>query len=698
MRLTRLEIDNFKAVRSLLLEDLEDVVVLAGPNGCGKSTVFDAIRLWKSAHGGYQPNEVHQWFSEFQLRVGDTSILKVLGDKTKPTKISIEVKIAETELNWLKENAENLVRMNVWRQVAPQAVQQRGWSSKTGLAEDLRVHEPRVQAALTNDLPLFLTELQKAGHRGTLIIQPDANVTIDTDIILTTLFSTYEPQALGVIDYHGPQRTYQREQLGGINLNLDNKEEQNKAHALYNYNAKYSNVKSELAAAYIQDLIAQQAGAQAGEKQASLLETLHELFQVFFPGKTFKGVQPMQNGSLAFTVETAAGEHDIDDLSSGEKEVLYGYLRLRNSAPKNSVILLDEPELHLNPRLVSGLPDFYYKHLGQALNNQLWLVTHSDALLRQAVGHVGFNVFHMQPPSINEETGNQVQLIKAEEEVEQLIIDLVGDLAAYRPGGKLVILEGGGDSEVDLRIIQDLFPETLAKANFISGGSKARVREFHELLDRAKGVGAVPAKIVSIVDADFEVGSDSETNSEVLQWDRFHIENYLLEPDFILQVMADLRTANPTQTDAEAVLELLRKSAQDTLPKLLRHRLETMANKAMVSVISTKTNPNGPDPSAELRARVASSLDKVAKVADGNLSLDALRAEEEKIRAELQESLDDGTWIRKFRGRDILSRFVADHMDGAVGYVAFRDLILARMRDSGFRPDGMAAVLEKIMK
>ncbi len=61
--------------------------------------------------------------------------------------------------------------------------------------------------------------------------------------------------------------------------------------------------------------------------------------------------------------------------------MLYGYLRIRNAAPKHSVLLIDEPELHLNPRLIKGLASFYHRHLGKALGNQLWLVTHSDALI-----------------------------------------------------------------------------------------------------------------------------------------------------------------------------------------------------------------------------------------------------------------------------------------------------------------------------
>lgn len=65
------------------------------------------------------------------------------------------------------------------------------------------------------------------------------------------------------------------------------------------------------------------------------------------------------------------GNHDIDDLSAGEKEVLFAHLRLRISAPRRSILLFDEPELHLNPRLVRGLADFYRRHLGENLENQI---------------------------------------------------------------------------------------------------------------------------------------------------------------------------------------------------------------------------------------------------------------------------------------------------------------------------------------
>src|SRR6185369_5132246 len=110
----------------------------------------------------------------------------------------------------------------------------------------------------------------------------------------------------------------------------------------------------------------------------------------------FMGAQPTRAGMLTFNVRTVTGQvHDIDELSSGEKEVLFGYLRLRNVAPKHSVLMLDEPEIHLNPKLVRSLPEFYHTHLGTPFANQIWLLTHSDALLKESLDEQGFAVYHM---------------------------------------------------------------------------------------------------------------------------------------------------------------------------------------------------------------------------------------------------------------------------------------------------------------
>ncbi len=112
-------------------------------------------------------------------------------------------------------------------------------------------------------------------------------------------------------------------------MNLDAVEQQRSAHSLYNYANKYANVKSEMASSYIKELLAEQVSKSA-DGQESLSSTLKELFRTFFPDKEFLGPQPTESGTLLFPVKTADGAtHDLNELSAGEKEVLYGYLRLR---------------------------------------------------------------------------------------------------------------------------------------------------------------------------------------------------------------------------------------------------------------------------------------------------------------------------------------------------------------------------------
>ena len=82
MKIERLEIYNFRAIENVVIEADSPMVVIAGPNGCGKSCVLDAIRLVKSIYGGYADNEYGLWLGEFQIAPNSpSSMKKVLRDK-----------------------------------------------------------------------------------------------------------------------------------------------------------------------------------------------------------------------------------------------------------------------------------------------------------------------------------------------------------------------------------------------------------------------------------------------------------------------------------------------------------------------------------------------------------------------------------------------------------------------------------------
>jgi predicted ATPase len=688
MKIESLHIANFRGIREAQLLNLHNMVVIAGQNGSGKSCVLDAIRLLKSVYGGYQQNEWHHWMGEFQINFQNRNDLaNLLNNPEKELRISCEIGLHSEEREYIRSHSEDLVRQSIWRTMYPELY---AWSTfrAISLAAHLRGREAEIQEQTEAQLRMLIEELAKPKIVGEFVLAPGLAPRVEPSKTLEIIFGTFRPHYLGVIDYHGPHRMYGRETLQGINLNLDALEQQRSAHALYNYINKYANVKSEMAASYIKEILSKQAG-QSTNAQESLSNTLKALFQTFFPDKEFLGPQPTPEGTLQFPVRTADGAtHDLNELSAGEKEVLYGYLRLRNSAPKFSVILLDEPELHLNPRLIRGLPDFYDRHLGRALQNQIWLITHSDALLREAVGQDSYSVFHMQTAASS--NSQQVTPLLAREGLQRAVIDLVGDLASYRPDAKLVIFEGEY-SEFDQRMTTALFPTLQQKVNMVSAGNKQRVRGLHDVLSVALERGQVPMQIYSIVDSDADETNPLQDHS--FAWDVYHIENYLLETGYILKIVKDLGS-NLYNTEEE-VYEALRECARETLTNLVRHQLASSVHKRLVESIQTATNPNSPAVAPDLSDAIKRSVNKIIQLSDVDLGLAKLKEQEEALYADFEKSLAADSWRKRFRGRDVLSRFAG--RVNKVNYEVFRDLIIAAMRDARYQPPGMRTVIEKIL-
>jgi len=56
MKISGLELTDYKCFEHLVLKDLGNRVVLVGPNGCGKSAILEAIAVLKEYGGTYDPN------------------------------------------------------------------------------------------------------------------------------------------------------------------------------------------------------------------------------------------------------------------------------------------------------------------------------------------------------------------------------------------------------------------------------------------------------------------------------------------------------------------------------------------------------------------------------------------------------------------------------------------------------------------
>lgn len=693
VKIHSLAIDNLRAIRHFEVTDLPDFVVVAGANGSGKSCVFDAIRLLKSVYGGYQANEYQQWFGEFAINLQDPQDLrKLFRDQTRAITIDATISFAATEIEYLAANVETLALPVAWQEVTGQPVDYWSWNRIT-FATQLRSHQQELQnavARLSTDVRAALTSPRQ---RVALTILPTGEMSIAECKPAEVAFQAYEPEHLGVIEYHSASRTYARQQVGGITLDTRAFEDQRRQQRLYNWQTKYQNVKTQLSSSYLRGIITRESGQL--DTAEDLNSTMQELFRTFFPDKTYEGVRPQPHGGLEFPVRLTSGEvHDIDELSSGEKEILYGYLQLRNSTPRHSVILLDEPELHLNPSLLQGFTDFYYRHLGLSQGNQLWLVTHSDTLLRQAVGNCNYRVYQMVSATAQEVGANQAVEVVADDDVERVTISLVGDLASYRPHGKVVILEGRAEHGFDVTMVKRLFPDFARRVNLVSGGHRQRVRDLYSALESAATQAGIRNRFFAVVDKDAFPERPASPSTAEFTWNAYHIENYLLDFGSIRAATNGL-LGRVRFDDDEEVVSVLRECAEEILDRLVLERLQASVNERFLTAVAVKGPPDTKAPARDLLPSISASASRIGDLAE-QLTIDTLECQAAEYRSVLATSLADDSWLKEFPGRLVLRRYADRVLGGKIDSMMFSNAVLDKMVEREVKPPGMQQILDEI--
>ncbi len=406
-----------------------------------------------------------------------------------------------------------------------------------------------------------------------------------------------------------------------------------------------------------------------------------------------------QNGEITFPVVTNDGTiHDIDDLSSGEKEVVFGYLRAKTHTPTDSIIMIDEPELHLNPGLIRGLAKFYQEGIGSGKRNQLWLVSHSDAFLRDAVRTGGMKVFHMEHCGYGE--GNQLHPVDTDDEVERLFLEIVGDIATFKPTGPLIILEGnvGG---TDKWIVEQLFPKLAEAATVVGAGGVMQLEKIAEVFDAIEKQRYRRRQVIAISDGDTTTrrGRKSANRRGRLKWDRYHIENYLLEEEYITRALKRLTRDEGIQyVTTGSVGVRLKEIARRLVDDFARERVEMDLRDGVRSASrlpgTTKQAAESGDIAELLAERTQEIAQLVSEYQASHGQATRIREKLEQEKTELLETLETEEWKKCFKGRDIIGRFVGEFGQG-VPRDTFVTAIVREMQNDGYEPSGMRHVLEK---
>ena len=119
-----------------------------------------------------------------------------------------------------------------------------------------------------------------------------------------------------------------------------------------------------------------------------LVDLLEFVNGQLFVGQASKAIRTPRRQELLTYVSTLTGEHPLVDLSHGERALLQFYIRIACSMTRNSVVLIDEVEMHLHSgwllRFIEGIKDL----LRATPSLSVIFTTHSRELIRLFDHHI----------------------------------------------------------------------------------------------------------------------------------------------------------------------------------------------------------------------------------------------------------------------------------------------------------------------
>ena len=116
---------------------------------------------------------------------------------------------------------------------------------------------------------------------------------------------------------------------------------------------------------------------KVGDIQKKVFNEINEIFENLSIDVKVEDISQDGRNITLFT-NSSGDEFDINELSSGEKQLFLRTLAIKMLNPENSIILIDEPELSLHPKWQQKIVDVYRK-IGK--NNQIIIATHSPHIL-----------------------------------------------------------------------------------------------------------------------------------------------------------------------------------------------------------------------------------------------------------------------------------------------------------------------------
>lgn len=258
-------------------------------------------------------------------------------------------------------------------------------------------------------------------------------------------------------------------------------------------------------------------------------------------------------GMLFFKKKDTETPFSYNVLSAGEKEVvdLLLDLYLRKDEYKDSIYIIDEPELHLNTSIQKKLLIEINRLVPE--KSQIWVATHSIGFLRalQEELNIESQIIEFTPENKwAKESYILKPMIKSRKAWQKLFATALDDLTSLVAPRTIVYCEGrdmptrdgrerGLDADVYNNIFGNNYPETL----FVSSGGNTELDQRSDIAIAVLSKALPDTKILVLKDRDMASGKETTeadrqrylTNNpdyhRVLR--RYEIENYLYDKDVL---------------------------------------------------------------------------------------------------------------------------------------------------------------------
>jgi len=595
MRISRLELTDYKCFEHLVLDDLGNRVVLVGPNGSGKSSVLESIAVLKEYIGTYDPN-VNLYMATIPVLNKHTTAwpqnvpLPIRSDQPSTTiKVLLDLNPAESAVVGGQEHVEASVTIDRSHEVAR-------WSSHPNVGE---------------------------------------------------LFRHFDSASgIGVFDYISSDRRYTSQRLTSLDISRLSLDSQRRERIeLPNEgrpSQKFSAIKHFIIAEQLRDLSVLNA---TGRKENSI-ELLQELFGFFFgPKKLIGGYS--RDDELQVVVETPYGVHDLDQLSSGERELFTVFVSLFRIRDFPAVVLYDEPERHLNPGLEAKVIPALDRLQTQ---NQLWISTHGTEL----VGSVPMD----QIVALKREAGTSApeRFLDDSKTSRVRLFEAIGARVGLQLAANRVVFLEGKETHADKRILDQLAGPKLPGVLFVASGPSLDVQGAATRAGLLIEHASTDAAFLMVLDRDYRDQSSVDglvrrLNNRAFVWSCHEIENLLLDPLAILEAVrlnGSEHFASPEEVDS-ALHDAANSMSERFSAELATYRLHADMS---------KSGSTGPQTIAAYTAMVAARRKSMADVYSESKSRHLL----EEATAAVECSLVDGSWRTLLPGKEILNAFRASHL------------------------------------